>query len=82
MTKKIYLETFEKCPGSLHFPLLMSKIASDCHLAIYQTESYFKTSYLVQVFGGAYYFFNWFQEETYMTESFPLFRQKPSQILL
>ena len=22
MTKKIYLETFEKCPGSLHFTLL------------------------------------------------------------
>ena len=24
MTKKNYLETFEKCPGSLHFPLLFS----------------------------------------------------------
>ena len=24
MTKKNYLETFEKCPGSLYFPLLMS----------------------------------------------------------
>ena len=23
-TKKIYLETFEKCPGSLYFPLLIS----------------------------------------------------------
>ena len=23
MTKKIYLETFKKCPGSLRFPLLM-----------------------------------------------------------
>ena len=23
MTKKIYLETFEKCPGSVYFPLLM-----------------------------------------------------------
>ena len=22
MTKKIYLETFEKCPGSVYFPLL------------------------------------------------------------
>ena len=22
MTRKIYLETFEKCPGSLYFPLL------------------------------------------------------------
>ena len=22
MTKKIYLETLKKCPGSLHFPLL------------------------------------------------------------
>ena len=22
MTEKIYLETFEKCPGSLYFPLL------------------------------------------------------------
>ena len=22
MTKKSYLETFKKCPGSLHFPLL------------------------------------------------------------
>ena len=24
MTKKIYLETFEKCPGSVYFPLLIS----------------------------------------------------------
>ena len=24
MTKKIYLETFKKCPGSLYFPLLFS----------------------------------------------------------
>ena len=23
MTEKIYLETFEKCPGSVYFPLLM-----------------------------------------------------------
>ena len=23
MTKKIYLETLKKCPGSLHFPLLI-----------------------------------------------------------
>ena len=23
MTEKNYLETFKKCPGSLHFPLLM-----------------------------------------------------------
>ena len=23
MTEKIYLETFEKCPGSIYFPLLM-----------------------------------------------------------
>ena len=25
MTKKIYLETLKKCPGSLHFPLLLNK---------------------------------------------------------
>ena len=24
MTEKIYLETFEKCPGSVYFPLLMT----------------------------------------------------------
>ena len=24
MTEKIYLETFEKCPGSVYFPLLVS----------------------------------------------------------
>ena len=26
MTKKIYLETFEKCPGSVHFSLLSQKM--------------------------------------------------------
>ena len=26
MTKKIYLETFKKCPGSLHFTLLASML--------------------------------------------------------
>ena len=26
MTKKIYLEAFEKCPGSLHFPLLKTHL--------------------------------------------------------
>ena len=25
MTEKIYLETFEKCPGSVYFPLLVYK---------------------------------------------------------
>ena len=29
MTKKIYLETFEKCPRSLHFSLLSSKRLQD-----------------------------------------------------
>ena len=24
MTEKIYLETFEKCPGSVYFPLLLT----------------------------------------------------------
>ena len=28
MTEKIYLETFEKCPGSLHFPLLTLAMAT------------------------------------------------------
>ena len=28
MTEKIYLETFEKCPGSVYFPLLMKLIRS------------------------------------------------------
>ena len=30
MTKKIYLETFEKCPGSFHFPLLTPKKCLRC----------------------------------------------------
>ena len=28
MPKKIHLETFEKCPGSVYFPLLSSKRVS------------------------------------------------------
>ena len=27
MTEKIYLQTFEKCPGSVYFPLLSSDFA-------------------------------------------------------
>ena len=32
LTEKIYLETFEKCPGSLCFPLLLSHfiMQKDC----------------------------------------------------
>ena len=26
MTKKIYLEALKKCPGSLHFPLLLTVV--------------------------------------------------------
>ena len=34
MTEKIYLETFEKCPGSVYFPLLMTSQATPNHLKI------------------------------------------------
>ena len=30
MTKKIYLKTFKKCPGSLHFPLLLQVFLDQC----------------------------------------------------
>ena len=38
MTKKIYLETLKKCPGSLHFPLLLSKNVKRAHDAEHTTR--------------------------------------------
>ena len=40
MTKKIYLQTLKKCPGSLCFPLLVGAIS-------FQTERFFGISIFV-----------------------------------
>ena len=32
MTKKIYLETFEKCPGSVYFPILFQVLEFHCEV--------------------------------------------------
>ena len=41
MTKKIYLETFKKCPGSAHFPLLQIYLYMKLHILKETRHSYF-----------------------------------------
>ena len=37
LTKKIYLETFKKCPGLLRFPLLTSNFVKELHLSCFRS---------------------------------------------
>ena len=59
MTEKIYLETFEKCAGSVHFPLL-ARSSIYCHLLyIYLFKFWWSVFIFLGYFFRCFFFIRW-----------------------